>query len=1191
MNRIRVLKRISTVAAYCGAPAVIESDSAVRPLSSGSHGLSVAIDAAKFGSHADVFDASITGMNAVNASTSREETIAPLAPAKTVVEPGQPSQRPTIFVDREPEGVPEPWTMLLIWCGVAAAMAIMTARSPRWKRVGAALLWVFSCVALSHAQVISNVYVSGLEPLSAIAGLGNSSGGAVELQVTVQDVLGNYVQNAIVTFSAPAAGAGVAAFSNSPVRTGPNGTASTFATVNSSYGSYRITATAGSSTTTFRVLNVNPNLASGPCVVTSALDDDGPGTLRSQVATCGRGGVITFAPGVGTVTLAGRDIPIISEIAVDGGSTARISGNGASRIFFVGSGTCGFGCTTTGNLSLRNITLTEGHSKGGDGGLGRGGGGGGGPGLGGAVYVQAGSLTAIDTTFFDNSVVGGVGSSGGGSYLTGQPTNGYAGGGGGARSAGDKSTFTVDLSRSPEFVPIDGNSGTGGDPDGGYGGAGNGQNGEPGGGGGGALNASRTAGLGGVFGGNGNHSEGGGGAGLGGAISVAGPSCGLGIECNSTRLILDGVTFAFNRADGGTGGNQGQGKGGALFLDSCIGAFGACNISATNYGSTFSNNTARDASANNPSCAVAMNNPKAADTNDVCGVLNDSPDLAIAIAHTGNFTPGLQGIFTITVRNTGAGATTTPVDVLDVLPAGLTYSAIGGSGWNCTSAQFILCSRPDALAPGASYPPLILTVKVAASAPPSVVNTVTVSGGGESPVPGAPSGLNSTASDTVVIQAIVVSISALYIDRDNPAASALIPLAAGNPVYAGSQHSTTDTLQLSAAIASPPNAAILAYTWSVTGPGSQHYSAPMPSTSPVWLVGDLFPQAGTLIFKVNVTFAGGGTAIGTRAIEVGIRTDDTIVVGWIDPTGITLPVIGVSRTIQALYTNPPTLGLAADGALGIGALSEGLTSVSVPLPNGQRITVGLTPADSKYILFWLFKFAANSDPLKALPGGDFWSSRTSSTNETTVANFVAVSTNYKLFNRFQVKYRVLPNVTDKFGQPVFNGAPVVLHQLTNVGTTQDPFTSVFPDAGQHGPADAKIVPTGISKISLINDGSPAALPIRAFNALSALGMGTGTFWENIGSRIVFAPASNTSPVVVSQPYPTYYVFQNGILVQTRPEAATPLGNFVPNPYPFGTVPCPASALVPGSRTVPGGRCGDGASPANPTARIPPYVGP
>src|SRR5258705_89543 len=55
---------------------------------------------------------------------------------------------------------------------------------------------------------------------------------------------------------------------------------------------------------------------------------------------------------------------------------------------------------------------------------------------------------------------------------------------------------------------------------------------------------------------------------------------------------------------------------------------------------------------------------------------------------------------------------------------------MSGTGWSCTVAT-VTCTRSDALAAGASYPAITLTVNVSSSAPASVTNTAAVSGGGE----------------------------------------------------------------------------------------------------------------------------------------------------------------------------------------------------------------------------------------------------------------------------------------------------------------------------------------------------------------------------------------------------------------------------------------------------------------------------
>ena len=70
--------------------------------------------------------------------------------------------------------------------------------------------------------------------------------------------------------------------------------------------------------------------------------------------------------------------------------------------------------------------------------------------------------------------------------------------------------------------------------------------------------------------------------------------------------------------------------------------------------------------------------------------------------------------------------------VTDVLPPGLTATAIGGTGW-AANLGTLTCTRSESgcrLDP--AYPPILLTVSVATNAPASVTNTVTVSGGGDS---------------------------------------------------------------------------------------------------------------------------------------------------------------------------------------------------------------------------------------------------------------------------------------------------------------------------------------------------------------------------------------------------------------------------------------------------------------------------
>jgi uncharacterized repeat protein (TIGR01451 family) len=123
-----------------------------------------------------------------------------------------------------------------------------------------------------------------------------------------------------------------------------------------------------------------------------------------------------------------------------------------------------------------------------------------------------------------------------------------------------------------------------------------------------------------------------------------------------------------------------------------------------------------------------------------------APDLAIAKSHTGSFTPGQSGTYSLTVTNVGTDPTTGLVTVTDTVPAGLTATAASGARWSCSiAAQTVTCTRSDVLAASASYPPISLTVDVAAQAVGPLVNRVSVTTIGD------PSRDNDTAEDSTEI--------------------------------------------------------------------------------------------------------------------------------------------------------------------------------------------------------------------------------------------------------------------------------------------------------------------------------------------------------------------------------------------------------------------------------------------------------
>lgn len=123
-------------------------------------------------------------------------------------------------------------------------------------------------------------------------------------------------------------------------------------------------------------------------------------------------------------------------------------------------------------------------------------------------------------------------------------------------------------------------------------------------------------------------------------------------------------------------------------------------------------------------------------------IVTQVADLTVTKSHVGDFTIVDRGAaYTIVVRNVGPGPSDAPVTVTDSLPARLTATDMGGTGWTC-DLNALTCTRADSVASGGSYPPITLTVDVVTQGGPgTVTNSVAVSGGGEL------NSANNTAND------------------------------------------------------------------------------------------------------------------------------------------------------------------------------------------------------------------------------------------------------------------------------------------------------------------------------------------------------------------------------------------------------------------------------------------------------------
>ncbi|HEV7494689.1 MAG TPA: hypothetical protein VGO10_13030, partial [Baekduia sp.] len=119
-----------------------------------------------------------------------------------------------------------------------------------------------------------------------------------------------------------------------------------------------------------------------------------------------------------------------------------------------------------------------------------------------------------------------------------------------------------------------------------------------------------------------------------------------------------------------------------------------------------------------------------------------APVLTVAVTHSpAIFLRGDTGdVYTLTVTNTGDAATSGTITLTDALPAGVRIRRLSANGLNCPSSVELIasasmvCTTGAVLAPGDGLSVQLL-VATATDAPDSVVNVVSVSGGGAPDAP------------------------------------------------------------------------------------------------------------------------------------------------------------------------------------------------------------------------------------------------------------------------------------------------------------------------------------------------------------------------------------------------------------------------------------------------------------------------
>ena len=137
----------------------------------------------------------------------------------------------------------------------------------------------------------------------------------------------------------------------------------------------------------------------------------------------------------------------------------------------------------------------------------------------------------------------------------------------------------------------------------------------------------------------------------------------------------------------------------------------------------------------------------------VCSFDIPAPDLTVAKSHTGDFTAGATGTYTITVSNVGNAATLDTIYVRDTLPAGFTYVSASGTGWTFSVTGQVVVAKYAAALPAPGSASFDLVVSVAPEASGTITNRAWVNGGGEA------NDTNNGASDptTVLVPGVIVT--------------------------------------------------------------------------------------------------------------------------------------------------------------------------------------------------------------------------------------------------------------------------------------------------------------------------------------------------------------------------------------------------------------------------------------------------
>ena len=312
-----------------------------------------------------------------------------------------------------------------------------------------------------------------------------------------------------------------------------------------------------------------------------------------------------------------------------------------------------------------------------------------------------------------------------------------------------------------------------------------------------------------------------------------------------------------------------------------------------------------------------------------------SPDLTLSKTHTGSFTRGGTGTYTLTVRNTGDQPTSGTITVTDTLPTGLTFASAAGTGWACSaSGQTVTCTSSTAIPVGGSSA-FTLSVNVAADAGAasgnSVTNSASVSGGGEA---AANSGNNGATDSTATVAPTDLTLAKTHSGDFTVGSVGTYSFTVNNigGVASSGTVTVTDTLPTG----------LTFVNGSATGTG---WSCSVSGQTATCTSNTAIPAGNSSTFSFNVN-VGLGTAVGTNSITNTAAVsgggdsnpaNNSANNGSGDPTTILSPDLTVSKT-----HTPSSFVRGGSGSYSVTVTNSGTAATSGTITVTDTLPAGLS---------------------------------------------------------------------------------------------------------------------------------------------------------------------------------------------------------------------------------------------------------